>query len=33
VSRLGQAGKALVLEHFTLERMVDEIETWLEEIA
>lgn len=32
-SRLADAGQEMVLEHFTLERMVDEIEAWLEEIA
>jgi glycogen(starch) synthase len=29
LERLGRAGRALVLERFTLERMVDEMETWL----
>jgi glycogen(starch) synthase len=33
VDRLGEAGQRLVLEHFTLGRMVDEIEHWLEEIV
>jgi glycosyltransferase involved in cell wall biosynthesis len=33
IQNLGQAGQALVLERFTLERMVDEMETWLEEIV
>jgi glycogen(starch) synthase len=33
VQRLGQAGQELVLEHFTLNRMVNETEAWLEEIA
>ena len=33
IQRLGQAGRALVLESFTLERMVDEMEAWLQEIV
>lgn len=33
VSRLGEAGRDLVLERFTLERMVSNIEGWLEEIV
>jgi glycosyltransferase involved in cell wall biosynthesis len=31
--QLAEAGRRTVLERFTLERMVDEMETWLEEIA
>lgn len=31
--RLASAGQRMVLERFTLERMVDEMEAWLEEIA
>ncbi len=33
LERLGQAGRALVLERFTLERMVDEMEDWLAEVV
>lgn len=32
-ARLAERGQRTVLEHFTLKRMVDEIETWLAEIA
>jgi glycogen(starch) synthase len=32
-TRLTEAGQRTVLERFTLERMVDDMETWLEEIA
>lgn len=33
IDQLGEAGQKLVLERFTLERMVDEIEVWLKEIV
>jgi hypothetical protein len=33
VQRLGDAGRALVLERFTLERIVDQMESWLLGIA
>jgi glycosyltransferase involved in cell wall biosynthesis len=32
LDRLGEAGRRLVLERFTLDRMVDEMESWLKEI-
>jgi len=32
-SRLAQAGQRMVLQQFTLERMVDDLEAWLESIA
>jgi len=31
--RLSEAGRSTVLEHFTLNRMVDEVEAWLETVA
>lgn len=33
VDRLGEAGQNLVLEHFTMDRMVDEIEDWLKGVV
>lgn len=33
VQSLGQAGQSLVLQRFTLDRMVDEIENWLREVV
>lgn len=33
VQRLGKIGQKVVLEHFTLQRMVDEMESWLKEVA
>jgi glycosyltransferase involved in cell wall biosynthesis len=33
VEELGKAGRSLVLERFTLERMVDEMEAWLAEVV
>jgi len=32
-ARLARAGRQMVLERFTLDRMVNEMETWLQDLA